>query len=310
MSSLDEETTEASLTRINAGLQSAGSPEVFEQFAQGVYLNKPFGRSEQALEVARALGGEHGYARVEQDKGPDQNDQYWVRLLKPNEITNDMIPNAAGVMDQMRRLEYETQQEPQPAEPRSRDVSAATPSEEVVSTVSFKEVEIKEKSANLPGYAYAGGQQLNTIFEVGDGGDARTVAIKGIRNQRDAMLELHSDGQVAIHVDAADAMGGTHDYTRYLNTRNDQDLSQAGGPLVVEFTKEELAEVASISTVDAGQFGKRTIITYNDSRSLNVMAGDVQVALKTGNGEITKPISASQEALSTLARPYGRTLSQ
>ena len=72
---------------------------------------------------------------------------------------------------------------------------------------------------------------MNTIFEVGDGGDARTVAIKGIRNQRDAMLELHSDGQVAIHVDAADAMGGTHDYTRYLTTRNDQDLSQAGGPL-------------------------------------------------------------------------------
>jgi len=341
MSPLDEETIEASLTRINAGLQSAGSPEVFEQYAQGVYLSKPFGRSEQALEVTRALGGEQGYARVEQDKGPNQNDQYWVRLLKPNEITNDMIPNATGVMDQMRRLDYETQQEPEPAEPRSRDVSgtmpsedvvrtvslerreepepaeprsrdvsAAMPSEDVVSTVSFKEVELKEKSANLPGYAYAGGQQLNTIFEVGDGGDAKTVAIKSIRNQRDAMLELHSDGQVAIHVDAADAMGGTHDYTRYLTTRNDQDLSQAGGPLVVEFTKEELAEVASISTVDARQFGKRTIITYNDSRSLNVMAGDVQVALKTGNGEITKPVSASEEALSTLARPYARTLSQ
>ena len=139
MSPLDEETIEASLTRINAGLQSAGSPEVFEQFAQGVYLNKPFGRSEQALEVTRALGVEQGYTRVEQDEGPDQNDQYWVRLLKPNEITNDMIPNAAGVMDQMRRLDYETQQEPEPAEPQSRDVSAATPSEEVVSTDSFKE---------------------------------------------------------------------------------------------------------------------------------------------------------------------------
>ena len=143
MSPLDEETIEASLTRINAGLQSAGSPEVCEQYAQGVYLNKPFGRSEQALEVVRALGAEQGHARVEQDKGPDQNDQYWVRLLKPNEITNDMIPNAAGVMDQMRRLEYETQQEPQPAEPPSRDVSAAMPSEEVVSTVSFKEVELQ-----------------------------------------------------------------------------------------------------------------------------------------------------------------------
>src|SRR5271166_3282559 len=94
----------------------------------------------------------------------------------------------------------------------------------------WRSVRSLEKSAHLPGYAYAGGQQLNTIFEVGDGGDARTVAIKGIRNQRDAMLELHSDGQVAIHVDAADAMGGTHDYTRYLTTRNDQDLSQAGGP--------------------------------------------------------------------------------
>jgi hypothetical protein len=212
--------------------------------------------------------------------------------------------------DVVRTISLERREEPEPAEPRSRDVSAAMPSEDVVSTVSFKEVELKEKSANLPGYAYAGGQQLNTIFEVGDGGDAKTVAIKGIRNQRDAMLELHSDGQVAIHVDAADAMGGTHDYTRYLTTRNDQDLSQAGGPLVVEFTKEELAGVASISTVDAGPFGKRTIITCNDSRSLNVMAGDVQVALKTGNGEITKPVSASEEALSTLARTYARTLSQ
>ncbi len=45
MSPLDEETIEASLTRINAGLQSAGSPEVFEQYAQSVYLNKPFGAS-------------------------------------------------------------------------------------------------------------------------------------------------------------------------------------------------------------------------------------------------------------------------
>ena len=71
MSPLDEETIEASLTRINAGFQSAGSPKVFEQYAQGVYLNKPFRRSEQALEVARALGGEQGYARVEQDKGPN-----------------------------------------------------------------------------------------------------------------------------------------------------------------------------------------------------------------------------------------------
>ena len=89
------------------------------------------------------------------------------------------------------------------------------------------------------------------------------------------MLELHSDGHVAIHVNAADALGGIRDSTRYLTTRDDRDLSQAGGPLVVEFTKEELANVASISTVDAGQFGRRTVITYNDNRSLNVMAGDV-----------------------------------
>src|SRR5208337_1230786 len=115
--------------------------------------------------------------------------------------------------------------------PQFRHVSAVTPMEEVVSTTFFQEVELKEKSALLPGYEYAGGQQLNTIFEVGDGGHVKTVAIKGVRGQRDAMLELHSDGQVAIHVDAADAMGGTHDYTRYLTTRNDQDLSQAGGPL-------------------------------------------------------------------------------
>ena len=65
------------------------------------------------------------------------------KISDGQEITNDMIPNAAGVMDQMRRLEHETQQKAEPAEPRSRDVSAAMPSEEVVSTVSFKEVELK-----------------------------------------------------------------------------------------------------------------------------------------------------------------------
>jgi len=319
MSPQDEETIEVSLARINAGLQSinaalqsTGSPEVFEQYKQGVYLNKPFGRSEHAHEVARALGEGQGYASVERDKDPNQNDQYWVRLLKPNEITNDMLPNATGVMDEMRRLEHDVSQKPEPAEPQSEvrvsqisrrigeDIPAPTPTGEVVSTASFKVVELREKSAQLPGYAYAGGQQLNTIFEVGDGGGAKAVAIKGIRSQRDAMLELHSDGHVAIHVDAADALGGIRDYIRYLTTRDDRDLSQAGGPLVVEFTKEELANVASISTMDAGQFGKRTIITYNDSRSLNVMAADVQIALKTGNGEITKPVTASEEALSTL----------
>jgi len=310
MSPLNEETIEASLTRINAGLQSTGSQEAFEQYEQGVYLNKPFRRDEHAYEVARALGSEQGHARVERDQDPNQNDQYWVRLLKPNEITNDVVSNATGVMDQMRKLEYETQQEPEPAEPPSPNVSAATPTEEVVSTTSFKEIELTEKSVHLPGYEYAGGQQLNTIFEVGDGGHAKTVAIKGIRGQRDAMLELHSEGLVAIHVDAADAMGGINDYTRYMTTRNDQDLFQPGGQLVVEFTKEELAQVVSISTMDAGQFGKRTITTYNDGRSLNVMAGDVQVALKTGNGEITKPVSASEEALSTLARTYARTILQ
>ena len=307
MSPQGEETIEVSLARINAGLQSinaalqsTGSPEVFEQYKQGLYLNKPFGRTEHAHEVARALGEGQGYARVERDKDPNQNDQYWVRLLKPNEITNDMLPNATGVMDEMRRLEHDVPQKSEPAEPHSEDIPAPTPTGEVVSTASFKVVEIREKSAQLPGYAYAGGQQLNTIFEVGDGGGAKAVAIKGIRSQRDAMLELHSDGHVAIHVDAADALGGIRDSTRYLTTRDDRDLSQAGGPLVVEFTKEELANVASISTMDAGQFGKRTIITYNDSRSLNVMAADVQIALKTGNGEITKPVTASEEALSTL----------
>ncbi len=336
MSPLDEETIEASLARINAGLQSAGSQEVFEQYEQGVYLNKPFRLYDHAYEVAHALGGKEGHARVERDQDPNQNAQYRVRLLKPNEITNDMVSNATGVMDQMRKLEHETQQEPEPAEPpfpevsaatpaegtvttasletreepepaepQFRHVSAATPTEEVVSTTFFKEIELTEKSAHLPGYAYGGGQQLNTIFEVGDGGHAKTVAIKGVRTQRDALLELHSDGQVAIHVDAADAIGGINDYTRYMTTRNDQDLFQPGGPLVVEFTKEELAQVASISTMDAGPFGKRTVITYKDNRSLNVMAGDVQIALKTGSGEITKPVSASVEALSTLARTQG-----
>src|SRR5271157_2050395 len=335
MSSPDEETIEASLPRINDGLQSRGSQEVFAQYEaqdeQGVYLKKPFRRSEHASEVAGALGGEQGYARVEHDQGPNQQDQYWVRLLKPDEITEDMIRNATSVMSRMRSLEYETQQEsepaeppspdvsavmpteevvttaspeihqePEPAEPQFRHVSAAIPTEEVVSTAFFKEIELTEKSAQLPGYEYAGGQQLNTIFEVGDGGGAKAVAIKGIRSQRDAMLELHSDGHVAIHVDAADSLGGIRDYTRYLTTRDDRDLSQAGGPLVVEFTKEELANVASISTVDAGQFGRRTVITYNDNRSLNVMAGDVQIALKTGDDEITIPVSASGETLSTL----------
>jgi hypothetical protein len=300
MSPLDEETIKASLARINAGLQSEGSPKVFEQYQHGVFLNQPFGRSEHAHQVAYALGEGQGYARVERDKGPDQNDQFWVRLLKPNEITDDMLPIATGVMDQMRRLEHDVHQKPEPAEPQSEDIPTPTPTGEVVSTASFKVVELREKSAQLPGYAYAGGQQLNTIFEVGDGGGAKAVAIKGIRSQRDAMLELHSDGHVAIHVDAADALGGIRDSTRYLTTRDDRDLSQAGGPLVVEFSKEELANVASISTVDAGQFGRRTVITYNDNRSLNVMAGDVQIALKTGDDEITIPVSASGETLSTL----------
>ena len=43
MGSVDEETIKASLARINAGLQSAGSPKVFEQYQHGVYLNQPFG---------------------------------------------------------------------------------------------------------------------------------------------------------------------------------------------------------------------------------------------------------------------------
>ena len=300
MSPLSEETFEASLARLNAGLQSKGSSEVFEQYQQGVYLNKPFGRSEHAHEVARALGEGQGHARVERDKDPDQNDQFWVRLLTPHEITDAMVSDATGVMDQVRRLEHDMHQEPRPTEPRPGDVPAPTPTERVISTAAFKTVVLEEKSAQMPGYEYAGGQQLNTIFEVGDGGGARAVAVKGIRDQRDAMLELHSEGPVAIHVDAVDALGGIRDNTRYLATRNDQDLSQAGGPLVVEFTRDELAEVASISTADAGPFGKRTIITCKDNRSLNVLAEDVQIALKTGDGAITEPVSASEEALSTL----------
>src|SRR5512135_3320667 len=204
MGSVDEEMIKASLTRINAGLQSAGSPKVFEQYQHGVYLNQPFGRSEHAHQVAYALGEAQGYARVEQDKGPDQNDQFWVRLLKPNEIPDDMLPIATGVIDQMRRLEHDVHQKPGPAEPQSEVTPTPTPTGEVVSTASLKVVELREKSAQLPGYAYA-------------------------------------DGHVAIHVDAADALGGMRDSTRYLTTRDDRDLSQAGGPLVVEFTKEELA---------------------------------------------------------------------
>jgi len=300
MSPQAEESNEAFLTRINAGLQSKGSPEVVQQYEKGVYLNKPFGRVEHAHEVAHVLGEGQGSARVERDKDRNQNDQFWVRLLKFNEITDDMIHNATSVMLQMRQLERDQHQEPAPAEPLSGDASVPTPTKELVSKAAFKEVELQEKSAQLPGYAYAGGQQVNTIFEVGDGGDAKTVVIKGVRSQRDAMMEVHTQGQVAIHVDAADAMGGVRDSTRYLTTRNDQDLSQPGGPLVVEFTKEELAKVASISSMDAGQFGKRTIITSNDGRSLNVTAADVQIALKTGHDKITEPVTASVEGLSTL----------
>lgn len=300
MSPPGEEAVEASLARINAGLQSKGSPEVFEQYQQGVYLNQPFGRPEHAHEVAQALGEGPGYARVERDKDPDQNDQFWVRLLAPREITDDMVSDAAGVMDRVRRLEHDMHQEARPTESRSGDVPAPTPTEGVISTTAFQAVVLEEKNARMPGYAYAGGQQLNTLFVVGDGGGARTVAVKGIRNQRDAMLELHSEGRVAIHVDAADALGGIRDNTRYLATRDDRDLSQPGGPLVVEFTRDELDEVASIGTADAGQFGKRTIITCKDNRSLNVLAGDVQIALKTGDDEITEPVSASEEALSAL----------
>ncbi|MBV8317507.1 MAG: hypothetical protein JOZ53_21415 [Planctomycetaceae bacterium] len=300
MSPQAEESNEAFLTRINAGLQSKGSPEVVQQYEKGVYLNKPFGRVEHAHEVAHVLGEGQGSARVERDKDRKQNDQFWVRLLKFNEITDDMIHNATSVMLQMRQLERDQHQEPAPAEPRSGDESVPTPTEGFVSKAAFKEVELQEKSAQLPGYAYAGGQQVNTIFEVGDGGDAKTVVIKGVRSQRDAMMEVHAQGQVAIHVDAADAMGGVRDSTRYLTTRNDQDLSQPGGPLVVEFTKEELAKVASISSMDAGPFGKRTIITSHDGRSLNLMAADVQMALKTGHDEITEPVIASEEGLSRL----------
>ena len=75
MSPQGEETIEVSLARINAGLQSinaalqsTGSPEVFEQYKQGVYLNKPFGRCQASHQVARSLGEGQGYASVERDK--------------------------------------------------------------------------------------------------------------------------------------------------------------------------------------------------------------------------------------------------
>src|SRR5512143_1578992 len=140
MSPPDEDTIEASLARINAGLKSRGSPEVFAQYKQGVYLNQPFRRTEHAHQITHALGEGQGYTRVERDQGPDQQDRFWVRLLKPNVITDDMLPNATGVMEQMRRLEHDMHQEPEPAEPRFRHVSAVTPTEEVVSTAFFKEV--------------------------------------------------------------------------------------------------------------------------------------------------------------------------
>ncbi len=87
MSPLDEETIEASLARINAGLKSNGSPEVVAQYKQGVYLNQPFRRSEHAHQVTQALGEGQGYTRVERDQGPDQQERFWVRLLKPGAIT-------------------------------------------------------------------------------------------------------------------------------------------------------------------------------------------------------------------------------
>src|SRR5512135_3353095 len=152
MSPLDEETIEASLARINAGLKSKGSPEVFKQYQQGVYLNQPFGRTEHAHQVAHALGEGQGYARVERDKGPDQQDQFWVRLLKPNEITDDMLPNATGVMEQMRRLEHDVREEPKPAEPQSEGIPAPTPTGEAIRTASFKTASFKEV-ATPPGEA-------------------------------------------------------------------------------------------------------------------------------------------------------------
>ena len=56
MGSVDEETIKASLARINAGLQSAGSPEIFEQYQHGVYLNQPFSSQHPTRSRMRGRG--------------------------------------------------------------------------------------------------------------------------------------------------------------------------------------------------------------------------------------------------------------
>ena len=70
MSPLDEETIEASLTRINAGLQSAGSPEVFEQYAQGVYLSKPFGALSRPSRSRVRWAGNRGMLGLSRTRDP------------------------------------------------------------------------------------------------------------------------------------------------------------------------------------------------------------------------------------------------
>ena len=87
-----------------------------------------------------------GALRVERDKDPDQNDQFWVRVLTPHEITDAMVSDATGVMDQVRRLEHDMHQEARPTEPRPGDVPAPTPTERVISTAAFKTVVLEEKA--------------------------------------------------------------------------------------------------------------------------------------------------------------------
>ena len=49
MGSVDEETIKASLARINAALQSVGSPKVFEQYQHGYWWRIRLGRREPGI---------------------------------------------------------------------------------------------------------------------------------------------------------------------------------------------------------------------------------------------------------------------
>ena len=59
-----------------------------------------------------------------------------------------MLPIATGVIDQMRSLEHDVHQKPEPAEPQSEVTPTPTPTGEVVSTASLKVVSSGRRAPN------------------------------------------------------------------------------------------------------------------------------------------------------------------